>query len=335
MLDRPAEIAGTTVAPTREPPPPTLALPARENLGGFLNAVRQRRAILILTVILVPLCTWLTLRRITPLYTATGSVIYDPSEYKPQQLQSILREDPTTESMMASQAEILQSLYIAEQVAKRGNLFDNPEFNVTLRRHGLIQRTLTAIRTFLGMETETPPDQTYGPVWDRTRDRTLIAVQDALHAAPVRSSHVVEVSFVADDPVVAAAAVNNAMDAYIKEQYAAKHRAVDAATQLLEKQASELRRQVHNDEERMSAYRSGHALSQGMHAGTDTEEITNLTEDLARAQSDRAAANGRLDAARGKAGAQAQAAVAPSVTAMRAQQEQLAGQINALRTRLG
>lgn len=335
MLDRPAEIAGTTVAPTREPPPPTLALPARENLGGFLNAVRQRRAILILTVVLVPLCTCLTLRRITPLYTATGSVIYDPSEYKPRQLQSILREDPTTESMMASQAEILQSLHIAEQVAKRGNLFDNPEFNVTLRRHGLIQRTVTAIRTFLGMETETPPDQIYGPVWDRTRDRTLIAVQDALRATPVRSSHVVEVSFVADDPMVAAAAVNNAMDAYIKEQYTAKHRAVDAAAQLLEKQASELRRQVHDDEERMSSYRSGHALAQGMHAGTDTEEITSLTEDLAKAQSDRAAANGRLDAARGRAGAQAQAAVAPSVTAMRAQQEQLAGQINALRTRLG
>ena len=41
--------------------------------------------------------------------------------------------------------------------------------------------------------------------------------------------------------------VNNAMDAYIKEQYTAKHRAVDAAAQLLEKQASELRRQVHDD----------------------------------------------------------------------------------------
>ena len=304
-------------------------------MGGFLAAIRQRRAILIATIILVPLCAWLTLRRITPLYTATGSLIYDPSEYKPRELQSILREDPTTEPMMASQAEILQSLHIAEQVAKRGNLFGNPQFNVTLRRLGLIQRTIATIRAFLGMETDVPPEPIYGPVWDRTRDRTLVAVQNALHATAVRSSHVVEVTFVADDPVVSAAAVNNAMDAYIKEQYAAKHRAVDAATRLLGQQASELRRQVHNDEERMSAYRSGHALSQGVHAATDTEEITSLTEDLAKAQSERAGANGRLDAARGRAGAQAQAAVAPSVTAMRAQQEQLAGQINALRTRLG
>ena len=87
-----------------------------------------------------------------------------------------------------------------------------------------------------------------------------------------------------------------------RSQYAAKHRAVDSANHLLEKQAADLRRQVHDAEERMSAYRSGHALSQGMHAGTDTEEITHLTEDLAKAQSDRAAANARLDAARGQVG---------------------------------
>jgi uncharacterized protein involved in exopolysaccharide biosynthesis/Mrp family chromosome partitioning ATPase len=220
-------------------------------------------------------------------------------------------------------------------VARRGNLFENPEFNRTLRPPGLIHRLVAIVRSLLGMETDDPADPTYGPVRDRSRDRTLLAVQDALHAAAVRSSHVVEVTFIADDPVVAAAAVNNAMDAYIKEQYSAKHQAVDNATRLLETQAADLRRQVHDEEERMSSYRSGHALSQGMHAGTETEEITHLTEDLAKAQSDRAAANARLDAARGRAGAEAQAAVAPSVTQLRAQQEQLAGQIKAQQTRLG
>ncbi len=72
-----------------------------------------------------------------------------------------------------------------------------------------------------------------------------------------------------------------------------------------------------------------------MHAGAETEEITNLTEDLAKAQSEHAAATARLDAARGKAGAEAQAAIAPSVAQLRAQQEQLAGQIKAMQARLG
>jgi succinoglycan biosynthesis transport protein ExoP len=309
---------------------------SRESLPGFLSGVRQRRKTLAAVVVLVPLCAYAVLQQVTPLYTATGSLIYDPSEYKVRELQSILRADPTTEAMMASQAEILHSLHIAQRVAERGNLFSNPEFNAALRPPGLVHRITTTVRWLLGMETDAPPPPpVYGPEPDRTRDSTLLAVQDALHASALHSSHVVEVTFIADDPTVAAAAVNNAMDAYIKEQYAAKHRAVESATTLLDKQAAELRRQVNQVEERMSRYRSDHALSQGMHAGAETEEITHLTEDLVKAQSERAAANARLDAARGRTGAEAQAAVAPSVAQLRGAQEQLAGQIKAQQARLG
>ena len=291
---------------------------------------------LIAVLILVPLCAWFTLQRTTRLYTATGSLIYEPSGYRLQELQSILRETPTTEGMMASQAEILQSLHVAQKVAERGNLFANPEFNPSLRPPGHLHRLLETLRWLLGMETDAPPDDTtIGPAPDQSRNRTLQAVQNRLHAAPVRFSHVIEVTFIAADPSVAATAVNNAMDAYIKAQYAAKHRLVDTATALLQKQATELRQQVRQIEERIAAYRDQHALSQGMHAGSDAEEITNLTEDLAKAQSARAAANARLDAARGKAGASAQAAVAPSVVQLRAQVEQFAGQMQAQRSRLG
>jgi succinoglycan biosynthesis transport protein ExoP len=339
MLNRPANVYGAAPIPEREPRRSLFDprdVPSRQSAAGFFSGVRQRRKTLIATIVLVPLCAYLTLAQVLPLYTATGSLIYEPSGYRMRELQSILREDPTTEAMMASQAEILRSLHIAQKVADRGNLFANPEFNASLRPPGFVHTMILGLRWLLGMETDTlPPEPIYGPLLDRDRDKTLQAVQDALHASPVRFSHVVEVSFVAGDPLVAAAAVNNAMDAYIKEQYAAKHRLVDTANALLEKQAAELRRQVRGVEERMSSYRTEHGLSQGMHAGTDTEEITHLTEDLVKAQSERAAANARLDAARGKAGAEAQAAVAPSVVQLRIQLDQLAGQIQGQRVRLG
>ncbi|MDB5398581.1 MAG: hypothetical protein JWQ55_599 [Rhodopila sp.] len=336
MLDRPARNTGSlAIDPGSQHPDPQRSS-SRESLSGFLSAVRRRRKTLLAAIVLVPLCAYLTLRQVTPLYTATGSLIYEPSEFKVQELQSILRANPTTEAMMASQAEILHSLHIAQKVADRGHLFQNPEFNAALRPPGFTHRMTTTVRWLLGMETDAPPPEpVYGPAQDHTRDHTLLAVQDALHATAVRTSHVVEVTFIANDPVVAAAAVNNAMDAYIKEQYAAKHRAVDNANAVLEKQRAELRQQVRLAEERMSAYRSEHALSQGMHAGTDTEEITHLTEDLVTAMSARATANARLDAARGRAGAEAQAAVAPSVATLRAQQEQYAGQLKAQQARMG
>lgn len=60
-----------------------------------------------------------------------------------------------------------------------------------------------------------------------------------------------------------------------------------------------------------------------MHANTDNEAITHLTEYLVKARTELAHADARLDAARGHAGASALAALAPSVVQLRAQVERL------------
>lgn len=336
MLDKPASLASPPGSGARPASPFRQGDQARDSLAGFLAAIRQRRGTFLATLILVPLCAWLTLQQIAPLYTATGSLIYEPSGYKVRELQSILREDPTTESMMSSQAEILQSLHIAQIVAQRGALFDDPEFAPARRPPSGLARLILGLRDLLDMETDIDREApVYGPVLDPQRDATLGRVRDRLHAAPVRFSHVVEVTFTAESPVVAAAAVNNAMDAYIKDQYAAKHHMVEAATGLLRSQKAELTFEVHRIEEAIATYRDRHAMSQGMHAAIGTEQVTHLTEDLNNAQIGLATASARLDAVRGNAGAQAQAAVAPSVVQLRAQLEQLAGQVQAQRTRFG
>ncbi len=189
MLDKAAHPAGAAPVPEwgpRRPPVDPQRDLSSESLSGFISALRQRRKTLIATIVLVPLCAWLTLQQITPLYTASGSLIYEPSSYKLRELQSILREDPTTEAMMASQAEILHSLHIAQKVADRGNLFDNPEFNVALRPPGFSHHAVVWVQWLLGMETDAPPaEPVYGPKPDQSRNRTLLAVQERLHATAV------------------------------------------------------------------------------------------------------------------------------------------------------
>jgi len=279
----------------------------------------------------VPFSAGLILPQITPQYTATGSLIYQASDY-----QGTLRQDPITEATMASQAEVLQSLRIAQKVAERGDLFSDPAFNASLQPPGLLRRALSAVQRLLGMDDEVGPDDSaLGPVRDRAHDLTMLAVQAALHATTVRFSHVVEVTFVAAGPVVAATAVNNAMDAYIKGLYAEKHQKIDQGTAQFEAQARTLRATVQQYEEKIASYRTDHDLSRGIHAGTDTEQITRLSEELAIARAERAGADGKLDAARGERGAAAQAAVAPSVVQLRAQQNGLAAQIQAEQGRLG
>ena len=174
-----------------------------------------------------------------------------------------------------------------------------------------------------------------GPRIDDARNAVLLAVQQAIGTTTVRASRVITVTFTAPDRVIAAAAVNMVMDIYIKDQLAAKYRAVRKANDWLDARVAELRAQVRGDEDRIAAYRAGHGMIQGMHAGLDAEQVSHLSEDLETARADMATAQARLDAARGKAGAAALAAIAPSVVPLRAQTDNLRAQLQGLETRLG
>ena len=297
----------------------------RTTLGVF----RRHLRVFLAVWLLVPLCAWIGIHRTAPLYTATGSLIYEPGDYKPAELQSILRDDPITEAVMASQAEVLQSLKIAQRVAERGGLFDDPAFNPGLRPATWLQKTLGWVKS--GRE-EAPA---YGPDSDASREATILAVRDALHAAPVKASHVLEVSFTARDPLVAAAAVNNAMDVYIKAQFSAKAAAVHRATDWLNQRADSLRAEVRAQEDKIAAYRAEHAFARGMLAGLPEERITHLNDDLLKARTDLAAADARLDAVRGRAGAAAQAAIAPSVLPLRTRLDEAETRYESLSVHLG
>lgn len=335
MLDRTAEAAGASPAPGRGRSTTTQTRVGNDALTGaraILVILRRRRWLLLAWLVIVPLLSWVALNRMTPRYTAVGALIYQPSEYRVRELQSALRTDPVTEAVMASQSEILQSLAIAQKIADRGNLYKDPDFNPALRPPSAWR----TIAEWIGVTTgPLEPDVSGGPAPDGGRNATLVAVQAALQARPLRFSHVLEVRFTARDPLVAAAAVNNAMDAYVKDQYSRKFRAVRRMTELLDKRAAELRADVARLEDRIANYRAQQNISHGMHAGIDAEQITRLSEDLVRARGDLAVADGRLDAARGKAGAAAQAAIAPSVVQLRVRQDQLAAQVQAQQARLG
>lgn len=315
--------------------PPTGPRPGAEALSAsqLLAILRRHKLVFLACAVLIPLAGLIALRQIPARYTASGMLIYEPNEYKAAALQSVLREGPTTEATMASQAEILQSLKIAQRVAERGQLYANPEFNRGLRPPTVLRLLLRGILP--GQEPGVGPEPIMGPTLDANRNAVMLAVQAALHAKPVRYSRVLEVNFTAQDPIVAAAAVNNAMDLYVKDQYGAKARAVHRATEQLRKRSEELRQETQREEDAIAAYRARLGLFQGMHAGFDAEQVSHLTEELVRARGELANADARLDAARGRAGAGAQAAIAPSVVQLRAQQDQMAAQAQIRQGRLG
>ena len=390
---------------------------------ALLGVVRRYKGRLIASVLLIPLAAGMALHATTPRYTAIGTLLYDPPTFRMTELQSILRPAPVTDDVMASQADVMRGMWIAQRVATRMNLFDNAEFNHSLNPASLPARVVRRITAWLSpapapvaspaganrvasadpgaaanpaanVNTHADPgaaananaradansdapgdtggggnagvnghanggttarggtarggtarestgrestgrDQTAGPELDDVRNSVLLATQQAIGVTTIHDSHVATVTFISRDRVLAAAAVNMVMDIYIKDQLAAKYRAVRKANEWLDARVAELRGQMRGDEDRIAAYRASHGIVQGMHAGLDAEQVSHLTEGLVQARGDLAAAESRLDAARGRAGATALAAIAPSVVQLRAQSDSLRAQLQGIEVRLG
>ena len=322
MLDKTAGARGEAWRRADDAPSP--ASQAVPNLRSLLDVLRRRKIPLLGCMVIVPLLAVSALKQVTPLYTATGTLIYEPGRYRTQELQSILQSDPITDAVMLSQVEVLHGLRTIEPMAQRLNLFSKPEFNPSLRPPSLFAR-------YFGHD---PPaaDTTSGPPPRSIRNEVLLGVQRATVVRPITGSHVIEVSFTATDPVLAAAAVNGLMDIYIRAQLAAKFSAVDKARAWLERRASELRTELRSQEDRIATYRAQKGLVQGVHAELDVESVTQLTEALARARADLATAAGRLNATSTQAG---EAPLADSVVRLREQEGTIAGELQSLQVRLG
>ncbi|MDE2580345.1 MAG: polysaccharide biosynthesis tyrosine autokinase [Rhodospirillales bacterium] len=330
MLDTPAGPAQTAPPRGRGSPGPDRPGEPLPSGRALIGALRRRLWPFLACALVIPALAGLALARITPRYTATGSLIYEPDATSPRELKSILRPGRVTASVMASQARVLGGLRLIEPLSQRLGLLQDPEFNPALRRPGAVARTAAWLSAWFRSPA---PARPVGPLPEP--DQALLAVQHAVAVRAAGTSRVLLVSFTAEDPTLAAAAVNMLMDIYIRSQLAAKYRAVRKARSWLQDRADALRREVRAADDRMAAYRAREGLVHGVQAGLDTEQISHLMQSLAEARAALAAAQGRFDAARGNGSPAAAAAVAPSVVALRRQRDATAARLQSVLTRLG
>ncbi len=327
---------------------PTPRDAAAQMLSNAAWSLWRHKWVLLLCVLLVPSITWAGLKQITPLYTADATVIYEPAQYNQQELQSILSRDTTTDEVISTQVQVIQNLRSAERVVDRFDLEQNPEFNYTLRpktdfaaitdgivggiRGGLaflIRPIFPAAADALEVNAGHPPTP------EDIRHAVVMAVQNAITAQSVRLSHVIDVSFTSRSRTLASDVANELASMYIADQLQLKFDAVRNANKWLEGQAHELQGQVQANDNKIAQYRSQQGLTQGVAASLVTEEVSRLSESLVEARNELAQAEGQVSAAHGKFGSSAQAAVSPSVVALRAQRDSLSAQLQSLLAHLG
>jgi len=281
-------------------------------VAALLAALRRRRWVLILCVILFPVAAYIAAKQLTPRYTASTTVMFEPTEYAARELQSILRDENTTDAVLASQVEVVRGLPVARRIVRRFDLTDRPEFAWWLQdqervntpwyrlRDALAQRVAAIspdLAELIGPEppAAVPPDET-------AEIQAAEAVRDRLLVQVVRNSRVLSIQFTSEDRRLAADVANYAAELYIADQLEAKFNAVRRANDWLDSRVAQLRQEVQSLEARMAELRASSGLTRGVNAGLGTEQLSRINTDLIEARNQLATAEARLAAARGGSG---------------------------------
>lgn len=265
---------------------PLIDSPEREkpvDLRRYLQVVLKRRWVILAVFAVILIAVALKTYTATPVYRATGRLIIEKSlsgsSVMPQNGMFYEIWDP---QFYNTQHKIIQSRAVAASVIDRLNLEHSEEFFpepkddpvsrvkrfIADQVQGVKQSAAALFRT--GDRQAVPqPDQadSKGP------DSGLIsAVMDRITVTPVRDTRLVDVSFDAKDPVLAAMIANAVAQAYIEGNLETRLASVKDAVEWLSDRIEDERRKVNEAEYALLQYKERNKIITDF--SSDTEQVT-------------------------------------------------------------
>ncbi|WP_043340629.1 GumC family protein [Belnapia moabensis] len=349
MLDRPVESrppSNERKPQLRAPAPVATPIePEGLTVTALLAALRRRRFVLFLCALLFPIAAFIAAKELTPRYTATSTVMFEPTDYQATELQSILRDETTTDAVLASQVDVIRSLSVARRIVRQFDLTDREEFSWWVSeakrpeqllyriQDGLARRIATLspdLADLIAPEAPVPrpsPERAEISAAERLRDKILVTV--------VRNSRVLTIAATTEDAQLSTDIANMASELYISDQLESKFNAVRRASEWLDGRVAQLRRELQTTESRIAELRSRSGLTRGVSAGLGTEQVSKINADLIDARNQLATAEARLSAARRGGGADLTALGASNLTGSRAARDDARREVERLQATLG
>ena len=349
MLDRPVESrppSNERKPQLRTPAPVATPIePEGLTVTALLAALRRRRFVLFLCALLFPIAAFIAAKELTPRYTATSTVMFEPTDYQATELQSILRDETTTDAVLASQVDVIRSLSVARRIVRQYDLTDREEFSWWVREAKRPEELLYRIQDGIARRIATlspdladliaPEAPVPRPSAERAEISAAEALRDKILVTVVRNSRVLTVAVTTEDAQLSTDIANMASDLYISDQLESKFNAVRRANDWLDGRVAQLRKELQTTESRIADLRSRSGLTRGVSAGLGTEQVSKINTDLIDARNQLATAEARLSAARRGGGADLTALGASNLTGSRAARDDARREVERLQATLG
>lgn len=315
-------------------PPASADVPFR--FGDFLRVLDERRALIRNITILVCGLTLLAVMSLPTLYSTSSVVMLDQRKNNVADLSSVLSALPTDPSSVQNQIQLLSSRELALRVISRLKLYDDPEFNPTLKSGNSLN-----LIGLLNPANWFPSQQTAASSPDYLRDAIVSNFLSHLDVSALGLSTSITVTYTARDPAKAARIANAVADAYTEDQVATKVAAARNATQWLTDRMHQMAQQIQVEESAVEQYKAQNNLVESTEGDSLVEQqLAAINAQLVAAQSDVAEKQATYDRVAavirsGNAADISQIVASPTIVALRAQEADLVRQEADLSTRYG
>ena len=205
-----------------------------------------------------------------------------------QNEQNTYFEDP--EPYYQTQYKILKGRDLTRRVVRKLHLETVPEFNGTKPAPPTPLSLLADLKTRLTGYFRKPAPIVEAPRPTETADESALvgAFVARVDVAPVRGSHLVDVTFVAEDPKFAADAVNALVDEYVNENLEIKLRSTQGMLDWLGTELASQQKRVEDSERALAEYREKeNALSLDDKQNIVLSRLNQLNDTATHARSNR------------------------------------------------
>jgi polysaccharide biosynthesis transport protein len=245
------------------------------DLSALGSSLWRKKWRILRPALLVGLVALITVQVITPRYQSESRVIVEGRD------NIYLRPDADKDTMdrtvdqeaVTSQAQLILSRDLANQVIEKLKLNQRPEFDSALGGFSPIKTVLGLLGIVRNPMSMTP------------EERVLEAYYDRLTVYPVDKSRVIVIDFLSEDPELAAQVANAIADGYLQLLQQVKQGQAQTAGQVLAGQIDILRKKVVAAEAKVEAYRAKSNLLVGNNNTTlSAQQLGDMTAQLSAAR---------------------------------------------------
>lgn len=269
-------------------------------LQHLVLAVRRRLSLMAAVFVLIVAAVAIYTYQMTPIYTATSSVIVQPRDNRVIDIGAVISGMPADAAALDTEAQILQSRILIEKVVRRLDLTSNPMFNASLAEPSAADRRMQSIKDFVkGLIPFRRAAAPAAPQDPAVAERELLedvvsGVTGAYNINRRGSTRILEITARSPDPEMAALLANTLADVYLDNQLDTKFDATRRAQEWLNVRVQQLRDEVRDAESRVEAHRASTGLLSAQGSTLTEQAIRDLNGQLTIAQADLGERRARL-----------------------------------------